>query len=144
MNAKQNIGFCDQKFQNVLEKFSNNLESSEEIGASFAVYQNNKLLINLHGGFRNKEKTLPWDIDTIVNIHSSQQNNWSSQQKDVFQISPTNHFSIMIDVFCKEIMGIKSANYNFEEDLLNQARIMEAHRLSNKENRFVNLSEIPA
>ena len=50
----------------------------------------------------------------------------------------------MIDVFCKEIMGIKSANYNFEEDLLNQARIMEAHRLSNKENRFVNLSEIPA
>ena len=71
MNAKQNIGFCDQKFQNVLEKFSNNLESSEEIGASFAVYQNNKLLINLHGGFRNKEKTLPWDIDTIVNIHST-------------------------------------------------------------------------
>ena len=88
--------------------------------------------------------SVPPDFSTIVNIHSSQQNNWSSQQKDVFQISPANHFSIMIDVFCKEIMGIKSASYNFEEDLLNQARIMEAHRLSNKENRFVNLSEIPA
>jgi len=51
---------------------------------------------------------------------------------------------IVTVVFCNEIMGIKSASYNFEVDLLNQAKVMEAHRLSNKENRFVNLSEIPA
>jgi len=50
----------------------------------------------------------------------------------------------MVDMFCNEIMGIESATYNFEEDLLSQAKVMEAHRLSNKENRFVNLSEIPA
>jgi hypothetical protein len=49
----------------------------------------------------------------------------------------------MVDIFCNEIMGTESAAYNFEEDLLNQAKVMEAHRLSNKENRFVNLSEIP-
>ena len=38
---------------------------------------------------------------------------------------------------------MESATYNFEEDLLNQAKVMEANRLSNKENRVVNLSEIP-
>jgi NDP-hexose-3-ketoreductase len=86
--------------------------------------------------------SVPPDFSTTVNIHSSQQNNWSSRQKDVFEISPTNHFLTMVDIFCKEIMNIESATYNFEDDLLNQAKVMEAHRLSNKENRFVHLSEI--
>jgi len=88
--------------------------------------------------------SVPPDFSTTINVHSNQQNTWSGRQKDVLQTNPTNHFSIMLDMFCNEIMGMESATYNFEEDLLNQAKVMEAHRLSNKENRFVNLSEIPA
>ena len=86
--------------------------------------------------------SVPPDFSTTVNIHFNQQNNWSSRQKDTFEISPANHFSIMIETFCKEIKCMKSASYNFEEEMLNQARVMEAHRLSNRENRLVNLSEI--
>ena len=32
--------------------------------------------------------------------------------------------------------------YNFEEDILNQAKVLEAHRISNNERRFVTLDEI--
>jgi len=48
----------------------------------------------------------------------------------------------MINTFCKEIAGDNKSPFNFEEDLKNQARVMEAHRVSSEEKRFVYLDEI--
>ena len=48
----------------------------------------------------------------------------------------------MIDVFCMEIMGKRKTSFNFEEELLNQSKVMEAHRLSNSSHKEVWLSEI--
>ena len=31
----------------------------------------------------------------------------------------------MLDTFCKEIMGTMKAPFNFEEELLNQAKVMQ-------------------
>ena len=59
-----------------------------------------------------------------------------------FEINPANHFSTMTDTFCQEITGDKKSSFNFEEDLKNQARVMEAHRVSSEEKRFVSLDEI--
>ena len=57
------------------------------------------------------------------------------------KIKPANHFKLMIDNFSKEIKNDKS-KYNFEKDIINQAKIMEAARISNKEKRSVKISEI--
>jgi len=54
------------------------------------------------------------------------------------EINPADQFSLMIDSFCSNISEEKST-FNFEEDLLSQAKILEAIRLSDKEKRFVNL-----
>ena len=48
----------------------------------------------------------------------------------------------MIDAFCQEVTGNKRSSFNFEEELENQAKVMEAHRVSSKEKRFVTLDEI--
>jgi hypothetical protein len=48
----------------------------------------------------------------------------------------------MIDAFCLEISGNKKSSFNFEEELENQAKVMEAHRISSNEKRFVSLDEI--
>ena len=48
----------------------------------------------------------------------------------------------MVESFCNEIMKPNSCSYNFEEDLLNQAKIMEACRISDKEKRYVETKEI--
>ena len=56
-------------------------------------------------------------------------------------IEPQDHFRLMVDDFCREISGRKHTR-NFEDDLLAQARVMEAARLSHKEERIVNMSEI--
>ena len=47
----------------------------------------------------------------------------------------------MIDGFSKEIKN-KKIKLNFEKDIINQAKVMEAARISNKEKRNVKISEI--
>lgn len=66
----------------------------------------------------------------------------NSEKNIEMNIKPVNHFKLMIDAFSKEILGIHKSKSNFEEDLLKQARIMEASRRSSKEKRIVKISEI--
>ena len=47
----------------------------------------------------------------------------------------------MIDNFSKEIKN-KKIKFDFEKDIINQAKVMEAARKSNKEKRVVKISEI--
>ena len=57
------------------------------------------------------------------------------------KIKPTNHFKLMINNFSKEIQN-KEKRIDFEKDIINQAKVMEAARTSNKEKRIVKISEI--
>ena len=86
--------------------------------------------------------SLPADFKTSVDIQYNDTTDWTSTENETFEINPANHFSIMIKAFCQEITGDKKSSFNFEEDLKNQARVMEAHRVSSEEKRFVSLDEI--
>jgi len=57
------------------------------------------------------------------------------------KIKPANHFKLMINNFSKEIQN-KRKRIDFEKDIINQAKVMEAARISNKEKRMVKISEI--
>lgn len=56
-------------------------------------------------------------------------------------IPPADHFRAMLDDFCEEILG-GSKNKNFEGDLLAEARVMEAVKISNEEKRIVKIDEL--
>ncbi len=75
---------------------------------------------------RNMNTKVMFDIDDKINS---------------YEVESTDHFRIMIDDFCMEIKKKDNFN-NYEDDLLLQARVMEAARLSFKENRRVMLNEI--
>lgn len=66
----------------------------------------------------------------------------NSDKNIKMNIKPVNHFKLMIDAFSKEILDNHKSILNFEEDLLKQARVMEAARRSSKEKRIVKISEI--
>lgn len=52
-------------------------------------------------------------------------------------VEPADQFTLMIDDFCQEILlGEKSAK-NYEDDLIAQARVLEAGRISSLEGRLV-------
>ena len=59
-------------------------------------------------------------------------------------IPPADHFKLMVDDFCREILLGTSSTKNYEEDLLAQARVLEAGRLSHEQGRTVRLSELAA
>lgn len=71
MEISTEYGIYDKRFEKVFNKFNENLESSIDIGASFAVYSNGKPLVDLAGGYKNKEKTELWKPTTTVCIHST-------------------------------------------------------------------------
>ena len=78
---------------------------------------------------------VPPDMHVMLDVNA---NNF--QEK--ISIDAADHFKIMISSFCDEIQNPNSLQYNFEDDLLNQARVMDAARISNKEKRYVRIDEV--
>jgi len=63
-------GYCEEKYNPVKNIFENYFLKQEEIGASFAIYKKGKPLIDLYGGFKNKNNE-SWEENTIVNVFSA-------------------------------------------------------------------------
>ncbi len=57
-------------------------------------------------------------------------------------IGPADHFRLMVDDFCAEISKDRERRKNYEDDLLAQARILQAAKVSNAEKRIVNISDV--
>ena len=70
--------------------------------------------------------SVPPDFTTKVTLHYNTENNWDGRQTEIFEIKPKDHFLEMLDAFCMEIIGTKKAPFDFEQELLNQAKIMFA------------------
>jgi CubicO group peptidase (beta-lactamase class C family) len=64
-------GICDDRFASVREQFERNFAERGDIGASFAATIEGEYVIDLWGGHRNAEKSLPWEEDTIANVYST-------------------------------------------------------------------------
>ena len=71
MNDRKIGGFCHNNFQNVSDTFLNNLNSDEEVGASYTVIQNSEIVVDIYGGFKDKDQIDPWNADTLVGVHST-------------------------------------------------------------------------
>ncbi len=54
----------------------------------------------------------------------------TTENKKEFTIESVNHFRLMFDAFSQEIMEITPSCFNFEDDLLKQALVMDAARQS--------------
>ncbi len=70
--------------------------------------------------------SVPPDFTTKVTLQYNTENNWDGRKNEIFEIEPKDHFLEMIDAFCMEITGTKKAPFDFEQELLNQARVMFA------------------
>ena len=66
----------------------------------------------------------------------------SGDTKKEIVVEPADHFKRMVDGFCQEILLGNSSTKNYEEDLLSQARTLEAGRISHEKKRLVRLVEL--
>ena len=128
-------------------------------GTSILMYKNNKTAnVTYANGNYYQAKYEVWGSDGIIsldraysvpshfitkiNLQYNVENSWDGRKNKIIEIPAADHFLKMIDTFCMEITGEKKSPFNFEEELLNQAKVMTAHRLSNFSHKEVWLSEI--
>lgn len=64
-------GFCDERFAQLREAFAQNFADGFEVGASLAVIHHGQPVVDLWAGFRDAERTLPWQRDTITSVAST-------------------------------------------------------------------------
>ena len=86
--------------------------------------------------------SVPSDFITKINLQYNIENTWEGRKNEIIKIEPTDHFLKIIDMFCMEINGNSKLSLNFEKELLNQAKVMEAHRLSSINHKEKYLDEI--
>jgi len=123
----------DLKFNGVLT-YSNNRIASMHVGYDM-YFQSTYSLWGEKGKLHlSRAYNVPPKNKTLITLETNQ----TSQ----IEIDANDHFKIMIETFCSELQGNKISDYNFEDDLLNQARTMEALRISHKEQRVVYISDI--
>ena len=86
--------------------------------------------------------SVPPEFQTNVRLTFDVKPSWDGKKQEKFEIQKSNHFLEMINVFCHEIKLKEDSRMDFEIELENQAKVMEAHRISSQEKRFVNIDEI--
>ena len=64
-------GTCDGRFERVRDVLAANINAGEETGAALYVNVEGEVVVDLWGGWRDWERTLPWTEDTIVNVFSA-------------------------------------------------------------------------
>ena len=64
-------GFCNDRFSAVQEEFERNLSERGDLGASFACTIDGEFVVDLWGGYKDVDKTQPWEEDTICNVYST-------------------------------------------------------------------------
>lgn len=116
-------------------KFDSNRYSQSTVGYDM-FYQSVYSLWGSNGYLElSRAYNVPPDMHVKLNIKNQ-------NSEDEITIKPVDHFKLMVDSFSNEIQNPNSSYYNFEMDLFNQAKVMEACRLSNNEKRYVEIQEI--
>jgi CubicO group peptidase (beta-lactamase class C family) len=63
-------GRYDERFSGVRDALAEHLDA-DELGASIAVDLDGETVVDIWGGYRDPERTVPWTQDTIVNVWST-------------------------------------------------------------------------
>ena len=64
-------GTTEDRFGEVRDVFAANFDSGLDVGASVAVYLDGEPVVDLWGGYLDREHTTPWAADTITNVWST-------------------------------------------------------------------------
>ena len=64
-------GYCDPKFAAIEDELSKAIQSGFDTGASVAIEYQGEMVVNLWGGYKDRQRTQPWLEDTIMNVFST-------------------------------------------------------------------------
>lgn len=92
-------GFVASGFEPVQEAFEANFAEDTELGAGFAAYIDNQLIVDLHGGYADRRKEKVWDEKTIVPIYSTTKPIAALTLAHVTDALPAGYETLVADVW---------------------------------------------
>jgi len=63
-------GTCDTRFAAVRDEFAQNFVERGEVGAGVCVLIDGRVVIDLVGGWADRKRQHPWQVDTLVDVYS--------------------------------------------------------------------------
>jgi CubicO group peptidase (beta-lactamase class C family) len=63
-------GYCDPRFGAVRDEFTRNFAERGEVGAGVGVLVDHQVMVDLVGGWADRARLHPWQMDTLVNFYS--------------------------------------------------------------------------
>ncbi|CAH0057090.1 unnamed protein product [Clonostachys solani] len=63
-------GFCESRFEEIRSILQNACNDGDEIGVSFALDMGGQMLVDLYGGYEDRQRTRSWNRNTTVPIWS--------------------------------------------------------------------------
>jgi len=64
-------GFCDPRFEGVREVFAENFMSRRDVGAAACIVIDGRTVVDLWGGWIDRDHSAEWQRDTLVNVYST-------------------------------------------------------------------------
>jgi CubicO group peptidase (beta-lactamase class C family) len=64
-------GTCEARFDGVRRTLAANLDSAADVGASVAVYLHGEPVVDIWGGYADRDAGTPWERDTLTNVWST-------------------------------------------------------------------------
>jgi CubicO group peptidase (beta-lactamase class C family) len=64
-------GTCEARFDGVRRTLAANLDSGADVGASVAVYLHGEPVVDIWGGYADRDAGTPWERDTLTNVWST-------------------------------------------------------------------------
>lgn len=64
-------GTCEPEFEPVKQAFIKGFDDGLEVGASVAVFREGEPVVDLWAGFKDEERTAPWEEDTVTILAST-------------------------------------------------------------------------
>ena len=123
------------KKADIFLKFSN--EKTGFVSSSFCnYYQSNYEIWGREGKIStNRAYAVPKDFVTSIYLEKD-------DKVHETKFSNVNQFELMLKEFCTVIKNEKQNSFNYESELLNQSKVMEAIRISSEQNKEIFLSDL--
>ena len=137
-NEKPTAVFCDLEYKNGIDIRGNIfIKYHDKTAACFFSYDDYfQSFYNIHGknGIIQAERAfnVNKNMKSIINIKKN-------DKVKKITIKPADKFKILIDTFCNEIINFDSKKIDFENELVMQAKIIEAARRSTSLKKIIKI-----
>lgn len=116
-------------------QFPDNRRAFGVFGYNSSFQSNYEVLCSNGSVFSKLAYNIKKKKSAVIDLHTN-------NKTRTFRLQPVSQSKLMIDIFCAELKGKRSAIGTFEEDLLVQANIMDASRVSSEVGKSVKIKEI--